>query len=271
MNDDFLYRNVPCLGHRVFRLGLATNYGIDGVDLEWALEQGVNYVFWSPKARGITKSLKAAIKRDRESVIIACGPTIGYFTGGIRRACDRLLKELGTAYLDVFQLFWLGRMSVLTPSILDTLVSLRESGKVRAIGVSIHDRKRAGKLAEDSPMDMLMIRYNAAHTGAEQDIFPHVAQRNPVIVAYTATRWGGLLKRPKGWDGPLMTASDCYRFCLTNPHVDLVLTGPKNRRQLQENLSHLRENGPLSEKELHWIRDFGQIVHRNSSRFTFRF
>jgi aryl-alcohol dehydrogenase-like predicted oxidoreductase len=182
-----------------------------------------------------------------------------------------LLKELGTEYIDVFQLFWLGRMSALTPSTVDALVSLRESGKVRAIGVSIHNRKRAGRLAEDSPLDMLMIRYNAAHTGAEQDIFPYIAKPRPAIVAYTATRWGGLLKRPKGWDGPLMTASDCYRFCLSNPHVDLVLTGPKNRRQLQENISHFKENGPLSEQELRWIRNFGQIVHRSSSRFTFRF
>ncbi|MGB6012272.1 MAG: hypothetical protein WBI57_13495 [Desulfobacterales bacterium] len=32
MNDDFLYRNVPALGRRAFRLGLATNYGVEGVD-----------------------------------------------------------------------------------------------------------------------------------------------------------------------------------------------------------------------------------------------
>ena len=68
-----------------------------------------------------------------------------------------------------------------------------------------------------------------------------------------------------------MTASDCYRFCLSNPHVDLVLTGPKNRRQLKENISDLREKGPLSEEEYRWIRDFGQVVHNASSRFTFRF
>jgi aryl-alcohol dehydrogenase-like predicted oxidoreductase len=182
-----------------------------------------------------------------------------------------LLNTLETDYLDVFQLFWLGRASAWKPSTIDALVSLRESGKVRAVGVSIHDRKRAGKLAEDSPLDMLMIRYNAAHPGAEQDIFPHLAKRNPAIVAYTATRWRGLLKRPKGWDGPVMTAADCYRFCLSNPHVDLVLTGPKTRQQLQENLLNLREKGPLSEEESRWIGDFGQVVHQASSRFTFRF
>jgi hypothetical protein len=39
-----------------------------------------------------------------------------------------------------------------------------------------------------------------------------------------------------------------------------VLTGPKIRQQLQENLSDLRGKGPLSEEENGWIRDFGQSV-----------
>jgi aryl-alcohol dehydrogenase-like predicted oxidoreductase len=271
MNDDFLHRDVSPFRRRVFRLGLATNYGIDGKDLEWALEMGVNYIFWTPNARRVATSLKAALKRDRESFILASGPTTGYFGVSIKRACDRLLKTLGTDYLDVFQLFWLGRTSIWTSSTIDALVSLRTSGKVRAIGVSIHDRKKAGKLAEDSPLDMLMVRYNAAHTGAEQDIFPHLDKQKTAIIAYTATRWRGLLKRPKDWSGPVMTASDCYRFCLSNPHVDIVITGPKTRQQLQENLRELREKGPLSQKENEWIRDYGQIVHKKSSRFTFRF
>jgi aryl-alcohol dehydrogenase-like predicted oxidoreductase len=255
----------------MFRLGLATHYGVDGADLEWALEQGVNYVFWTPGARRVTKSLKAALKRGRESIVLATGPTTAYFGGSVRRTCERLLKKLGTEYLDVFQLFWLGRTSAWTQSTIDALVSLRESGMVRAIGVSMHDRKRAGELAGDSPLDVFMIRYNAAHPGAEQDIFPYLAKRRPAVVAYTATRWGGLLKRPKGWNGSLMTAGDCYRFCLSNPHVDLVLTGPKNRQQLQENLRELKKKGPLSEQEMRWIREFGQVVHKASSRFTFRF
>lgn len=271
MSRGFLYRDVPAFGREVFRVGLGTNYGINGEDLEWALEQGVNYIFWTPTARRVTKSLKAALRRDRESILLASGPTIGYFGGSIKRACERLLKKLGTDYLDVFQLFWLGRTSAWTRSTIDALVSLRQSGMVRFIGVSIHDRNRAGKLAADSELDMLMIRYNAAHSGAERDIFPHLAERRPAIVAYTATRWRGLLSRPKGWDGPVMTAGDCYRFCLSSPYVDLVLTGPKNRQQLQENLHLLREKGPLSQDEVDWIREFGQVVHRASSRFTFRF
>jgi hypothetical protein len=91
MRDEFLHRDVPAFRTRVFRLGLATNYGVDGKDLEWALEQGVNYVFWTPTARKVTKSLKEALKRDRESIVLDTGPTIGLFGGSIKGACERLL------------------------------------------------------------------------------------------------------------------------------------------------------------------------------------
>ena len=39
MQDEFLYKEVPALGRRVFRLGLATNYGVEAGDVEWALDQ----------------------------------------------------------------------------------------------------------------------------------------------------------------------------------------------------------------------------------------
>ncbi len=42
-----------------------------------------------------------------------------------------------------------------------------------------------------------------------------------------------------------MTAGDCYRFCLSSPHVDVGLTGPASAAQLDENLAAI-ERGPLS-------------------------
>ena len=105
-----------------------------------------------------------------------------------------------------------------------------------------------------------MIRYNAAHPGAEQNIFPAYEKRRPLTVSYTATSWRKLLKPVKGWDGPVMTASDCYRFCLSSPHVDVCLCGPANAQQLQSNLEGLKK-GPLSEEEDKWMREFGRVVH----------
>lgn len=239
---------------------MACNFGLDSTAMEAGLEAGLNYVFWTPKMGKVTQSLSKALKRDRERIVIASGPTLSYFGGQIKRGLNKILRELDTDYLDILQLFWLGKISAWTDGTVDTLLELKASGKVRKIGVSIHDRARAGRLAQDSPLDMLMVRYNAAHPGAERDIFPHVNPQQTAVVAYTATRWRKLLKRPTGWDGPVPTASDCYRFCLSHPAVDIVLHGPKNLTQLQENLAGL-EKGPMTAEELKWMREFGAVVH----------
>jgi hypothetical protein len=117
-----------------------------------------------------------------------------------------------------------------------------------------------------------MLRYNAKHPGAEQDVFPHLAARRPLVIAYTATSWRQLLKPIKGiemapWPGraqengvpPPLSPELCYRFCLSSPHVNVVLTGPKTRSQLDENLVAL-EAGPLSDDEERWVRQYGKKV-----------
>jgi aryl-alcohol dehydrogenase-like predicted oxidoreductase len=258
---DFTHTTLRPLQKKVHRLGLALNYGIEERGVTEAFERGVNYVFFQRSGTSKTlAALRAALQKDRERIVIATGPSLGFFGGSVRRGCERALKRLGTDYIDVFQLYWLSKMSAWTPQTIEALVKLKEEGKVRSIGISIHDRPRAGRLAEDSPLDLFMIRYNAAHPGAEKDIFPHLARRQPSIIAYTATAWRKLLKPPKAWKGPTMTAGDCYRFCLSNPNVDVVLTGPASGAQLDENLRAL-EKGPLSEADLSWMREYGRLVH----------
>ncbi len=258
--DDFLFRTLPGIGKRVFRLGLSASHGLDEGGSREALAAGMNYVFWSRFARPLTAALREEIRRDRERLVISAGPTLGYTRRSIRRAAEKALRLLGTDYLDVFQLYWLGRMSAWTSGTVAELERLREEGKVRALGVSIHDRRRAGRLAEDSPLDLLMIRYNAAHPGAERDVFPHLAARRPAVVAYTATSWRKLLRAPPGWTGPAAAAGDCYRFCLTSPHVDVVLSAPGTSENLRANLAAIRK-GPLSAEEMAFMRDLGRAVH----------
>ncbi len=259
--DDWLYRNPTALHHkRVFRLGLAANYGIDEDGVRASMDRGVNLFFWTMRAGGLRSPLREALRQRRESVAVVGVAQIGWFGWGVRKGVEKLLRELGTEYLDVYLLGWLGVGSAWTSATEREMVHLRESGKVRALGVSIHDRPRAGGLAASSPLDLLMIRYNAAHPGAERDIFPEVRDAKPSILAYTATAWRRLLKRPKGWEGPVMTAGDCYRFQLSSPSVDLALTGPKSRAEMEQNLDALAK-GPLSADEAAWMREFGRAVH----------
>ena len=63
---------------------------------------------------------------------------------------------------------------------------------------------------------------------------------------------------PKG-EQPL-SAAECYRFVLSNPAVDICLTGPRNEQEMLDGLTAL-EQGPLTEDELNRIRKIGDHVH----------
>lgn len=267
--DDFSFTHLPVVDKRVFRMGVAGNYGIESSDIRWAADQGANYWVWGSSFKKVTEGIHDVIRQDREQHVVAMLGW-GYFGWQVRRNVESALRKLDTDYLDVFKLGWLGRTSAYRQGVVDTLLELKQEGKIRAIGTSIHDRKRAARLAVDSHIDLFMLRYSAKHPGAEQDIFPQLDHRNPAVVIYTALAWGQLIKPLKGlgmppWPGnapgdvPPLTPELCYRFVLTNPHVHLVLTGPKNRAQLQENFRSVGK-GPLAQEEKDWIRQYGKQV-----------
>jgi aryl-alcohol dehydrogenase-like predicted oxidoreductase len=258
MAEGFAYREI--LGKSVHRYGLSASYGLDEAGVREAIDLGANYIFWSPNKKFLRTIIKDVVSKDRDRFMLATGPILGYFAGSVRRATEKALRASGSDYLDVVQVFWAGRMSALTLSVIDELVKLRQEGKARAIGVSIHDRKRAAKLAQQGPLDFFMIRYNAAHPGAEVDIFPHLPAKKPFIAAYTATSWTKLLRPPKGWSGPAASAGDCYRFCLTNPNVDIVVSAPKTAAQMRENMQAIAR-GPLTDEEMARMRALGKAVH----------
>ena len=276
---DFSFRILPVIDKRVFRMGIAGNYGIDSSDVEWAAEQGANYWVWGASFKKVTAGIKEVIRKNREKNVVALLGW-GFFGWQVRQSIEKALRKLNTDYLDVFKLGWLGRTSIYSQGVVDSLLKLKQEGKINAIGTSIHDRQRAGQLALDSELDLLMIRYNAKHTGAEEDIFPHLQKRNPAVVSYTALAWQQLINPVKGvevapWPGskeeeakiPPLTPELCYRFVLSNPHVHLVLTGPKNREQLMMNFRAMQQ-GTLTPEELNWIRQYGKLI-KSKKRFDY--
>ncbi len=146
---------------------------------------------------------------------------------------------------------------------------LKEQGKIRFIAMSGHNRRFFGKLVADPdcPIDIFMIRYNAVHRGAEKDIFPFLPQKDrPGITIYTATCWRKLLtekKMPTG-EKPL-TAAECYRFVLSNPNVDLCMSGPASVEQMVQGMKAL-EQGPLSTKEMERIKKIGDYIYSPPKR-----
>ena len=146
--------------------------------------------------------------------------------------------------------------------ILDAAQALRQRGLTRFIAVSTHQRTTVPRLAAPgSGIDVIHFRYNAAHPGAEQDIFPRLAdEKRAGLVAFTATSWKQLLsarKVPKGERVP--TAADCYRFVLSRHEVDVCMTGPSTAAHVEDSLRAL-DAGPMSPDELEWMKRAGRAV-----------
>ena len=63
-----------------------------------------------------------------------------------------------------------------------------------------------------------------------------------------------------------LSASDCYRFALANPAVNVCMCGPKDESQMREGLKTL-DLGPLTPEEMARIKKIGDYVHEHSPRF----
>ena len=76
---------------------------------------------------------------------------------------------------------------------------LRNRGYARSVGVSTHDRKLAATISADPRLDVLMLRYNVAHRGAEDDVFPHLKSSRPGIVVFNVAHDGVKRIISRGW------------------------------------------------------------------------
>jgi aryl-alcohol dehydrogenase-like predicted oxidoreductase len=269
MNDNFTHTTLGRTGFQVHRLGLSATYRPGREVIRQALDSGVNLLFCYGFDSHLTATVNQMHPSERQRVIVATGAynlLIGH--PNLRRTLEKRLRQLGTDYIDVFLFLGVTKPKHFTDHVREELIKFRQEGKVRFIGMSCHDRKFHAEEARRGDLDVLMLRYNAAHRGAETDIFPHLITQNPGVLSYTATRWSYLLRRPKGWpkDGRIPTASECYRFVLSNPHVHVCLTAPSNRRQLEENLSALAA-GPLSAEDHAFMEKFGDAVHHAKKWF----
>lgn len=271
MADDFLHTTLGRTGLPVHRIGLSATYRPGRETVRRAIDEGLNYFFGFGVDTQMLKVLREEMKGRRERFVVATGAynlLIGH--PNIERTLEKRLRQLGTDYIDVFMFLGVTKEKHFPPDLIERYQRLKDTGKVRFIGLSTHARKFAGRLASEGLADVLMVRYNAAHRGAEEDIFSFLEPHNPGVTSFTATRWRELIRRPSKtkWpkEGPVPTPGQCYRFVLSNPAVHVCLMSPTNIRQFEENMKEIREKGPLNPEEMDFMRRFGDAVHHTRNK-----
>jgi aryl-alcohol dehydrogenase-like predicted oxidoreductase len=280
--SSFLIGPASAFGQPVCRLGLASRGGaasaLDSNDVLHAVDRGVNYLNWpgfadEPGGVDAMSDAIAALGPRRESVVICV-------QFGARTAADAagelrsILDTLHTDYIDVLTFYYVEKAaewrSLIGPAgAFEYARAARRDGIIRSLGITSHQRPLAAEIARSGLVDALMIRYNAAHRGAEREVFPVTEPIGMPVIAYTAMRWGALL-RPTPDDPPgfrVPRAPDWYRFVLQSPSVAVALAAPASRAELDEDLEVLDAAGPLAPSEFDRLAEHGERVRRHAGKF----
>jgi aryl-alcohol dehydrogenase-like predicted oxidoreductase len=248
-------------GLAVSRLGVGGSYGVSTRACLRAFDAGINYFYWGAKRMpGMGLAIREIGRAGRRDELVLVLQTFSRSAHLAERSVARALRSLGVEQADVLLLGWHDRAP--TRALLEAAAKLRERGLTRCLAISSHSRPMYREHLAGGLFDVFHVRYSAAHRGAEQDAFPHLPRAGgPGIVTFTSTRWGDLLEpknMPAGQSPP--SASDCYRFALSNPHVHVVATGPASDAEMDAVIATLPK-GPLDEEALERMRLIGDHVH----------
>jgi aryl-alcohol dehydrogenase-like predicted oxidoreductase len=301
--SGFSARTLGKTGLKVSPLGIGGGSGISSEDVLYAFERGVNYFFFSSDLHHFrygksAEALRKLCQRGsavRDQVVLA---TVSYINNPeklIGILMDQFF-ELGVDYIDVFHWGWVNEKDdctelfksaqsmkdggATTQFFRETFTKMEEvnqellnRGLVRYVGASFHSRALARQWMGE--LDVLMLRYNLAHLGVEVGIFPLLPQdktQRPGTVVFNVGHEGTrLISDPPPGLAPdvfIPTLPDCYRYALSNPNVDLVLTGVQNRAQLDEALAAL-EKGEFSPAECEQLREYGAAWRAAYSTTTY--
>lgn len=109
-------------------------------------------------------------------------------------ACEGSLQRLKTDYIDLYQIHWPSGTwkSEVVPieETMNALNTLKEQGKIRAIGVSNFSRAQLEEASQYGRIDSLQPAYSLFWRQIEQDTMPYCVENNISILAYSSLAQG---------------------------------------------------------------------------------
>lgn len=130
--------------------------------------------------------------RDKAFIVSKVLPSNASYEG-TKRACERSLRRLGTDYIDLYLLHWIGRYSF--SETVRALVELQQEGKIRQWGMSnldVDDMEHIIALPHGKDCAANQVLYNLKDRGIEYDLIPWSEQHKIPVMAYTPLGEGRL-------------------------------------------------------------------------------
>lgn len=209
---------------------------------------------------------------------------------------DQSLKNLGREQVDVYQFHVWNDDWAQMDEWLETVRTIRKSGKTRSVGISINDHQptNAIKALDSGLVDVVQVIYNIFDQSPEDELFPYCRKNNIGVIARVPFDEGSLTgkirpdtafdpsdfrneyfkdnRKQEVWDRVQKIAQDAaisldqlpqlaLRFCISDPAVSTVIPGMRNPKHVIANTDVSRQ-GPLPAEVLgklrrhRWVRNY---------------
>ena len=156
----------------------------------------------------------------------------------------------------------------------ETVMELRDEGKIRHFGISFHDRAEVLEriLTEYPEIEVVQIQFNYVDYDdpavQSRKCYEVCRKFNKPVIVMEPVKGGNLVNLPEDAKAVLedlhggSPVSYAIRFVAGFPGMMMVLSGMSNMEQMQDNISFMRDFKPLDETERAAVENVQEIFHR---------
>ncbi len=289
--------------------------------IQRSLDLGVNCIDTAPiyglgrSEQIVGKAIKG--RRDQVYIFTKCGLRVDleegeyYFTmefegkaykvyrnsrkQRILEECDRSLQNLGTDYIDLYQVHWRDH-TVPVEEPMEALEKLIDQGKIRYAGVCNYTVEEVETARRCIPIVSVQPPYSLVNRGIEKDLLPYCREQNLGVLVYSPLQRGLLTGkfqpdhkfppedhrakhpffrpenirkvnemldqiRPIAQAHNATLAQTILRWTIDQPGVTVALVGARNAQQAEENARAVEVQ--LTDEERRRITELSDQLHLN--------
>lgn len=240
------YRELGKTGLKPTSVGFGCMITSDQSVIERAADLGINY-FDTARVYGggnNERMVGAALKSRRKDLIIST-KTMSRTKDEALANIDTSLKELGTDYVDIWDLHMKSRPEELTDDLLEAQQIAKKAGKTRFLGVSTHTLPTLlpGLLKHAPHFDVVLTMYNFTMSPDVGAAIEAAAKAGLGVIAMKIMAGGAGMGRGK--PNPIMQREgamlSALKWVLKNPYVHTTVPSMTDMDQLDENIKAFSE------------------------------
>ena len=250
-----LSKQIPSSGEQLPVIGLGTLQAFDvdgtaeeraalGEVLQLLANQGGTLVDTSPRygrAEAVVGDLCAELNLTDELFFAT-----KVFSEGEQAGIDEMatsIERLHTPVVDLMQVHSMRDWEVHLPSIRE----LKEAGKVRYIGITIHrdtGHEQMMQLMREENLDFIQVNYNLVERGAAKEVLPLAQELGVAVMVNVPFAKAELFKKTSGMALPEWASEfDCdswaqffLKYVISHPAVTCVIPRTGNPHHMADNL-----------------------------------